>query len=105
MDLLGGGAGIGLLSGAGVPAAGLGSNGNLYVDTTNGDVYSKSGGAWSLVTGGTGTNNQSGVGSPVGVAVPDYVGQYYAQLGPPVAVWVSTGLTNADWIEVAGNLT
>ena len=44
----GGGAGGGTLSGAGAPGSGLGSNGDLYVDTTNRDLYAKIGGAWEL---------------------------------------------------------
>lgn len=47
--------------------------------------------------GGGGTNNQSGSGSPVGVAVPDYVGQFYINTDSPYQVWYSVGLTNADW--------
>lgn len=44
------------LSGAGVPAAGLGSNGDTYLRVTtdpatvgNGDVYAKAAGAWAVV--------------------------------------------------------
>ena len=38
-----------VLKGAGVPDNALGSDGDLYVRTSNGVVYSKSGGAWGLV--------------------------------------------------------
>lgn len=49
LQALNGGAGGGVsLSGAGVPGAGLGSNGDLYVDTTNRDLYAKINGAWEL---------------------------------------------------------
>lgn len=44
----GGGSGGGTLSGSGAPGAGLGSNGDLYVDTTNKDLYAKIGGTWEL---------------------------------------------------------
>lgn len=45
----GGGGGSGAqLSGAGPPGAGLGSDGDLYVDRTNRDMYAKIGGAWEL---------------------------------------------------------
>lgn len=37
------------LSGAGVPAMGLGVDGDWYLETTYGGVYKKAGGAWSLV--------------------------------------------------------
>lgn len=43
----GGGAG-GALDGFGAPAAGLGSNGNIYIDKTNRDLYVKIGGTWEL---------------------------------------------------------
>lgn len=46
----GGGSGTtGLLDGFGAPGAGLGSNGNLYVDKTNRDLYAKIGGTWELI--------------------------------------------------------
>ena len=35
--------------GSGAPGSGLGANGDLYIDTASGDMYAKSGGAWSLV--------------------------------------------------------
>ena len=35
-------------SGAGAPAVGLGINGDYYLNTSNGDVYAKAGGAWGL---------------------------------------------------------
>lgn len=38
--------GSAFLSGSGVPAAGLGNNGDSYLNVTTGDVYTKSGGAW-----------------------------------------------------------
>lgn len=44
----GGGGGGEVLSGSGTPGAGLGSNGDIYVDLNNGDLYRKFGGAWSI---------------------------------------------------------
>lgn len=44
----GGGGGAGNLSGSGPPAAGLGSNGQFYVDELNRDLYVKIGGVWEL---------------------------------------------------------
>ena len=35
-------------TGAGTPSAGLGSNGDLYLDGNNGDIYTKIGGVWTL---------------------------------------------------------
>lgn len=34
--------------GAGAPSSGLGVNGDQYIDTDNGDIYTKVAGAWSL---------------------------------------------------------
>lgn len=44
----GGGGGGGSIwhNGAGAPAPALGSDGDYYLDTSSGDVYYKSGGAW-----------------------------------------------------------
>jgi hypothetical protein len=48
-DGAGGGAGSGgALSGDGAPGAGTGSNGNIYVDRTNRDMYVKIAGAWEI---------------------------------------------------------
>lgn len=53
---------------------------------------------------GGGHDNIWGSGSPVGVRTPDYKGQYYTNLDVPGGIWVSTGLTAADWREYLGNL-
>lgn len=60
-------------NGSGAPSAGTGTNGDYYLNTTNGDVYTKSGGAWGSPVGnirgpaGTnGTNGTNGQGVPVG---------------------------------------
>lgn len=42
-----GGGGVGTLSGVGPPAAALGIDGQLYLDTTNGNLYRKWAGAWN----------------------------------------------------------
>ncbi len=42
------GSGSGTLSGSGAPGVGLGSNGDIYIDVTNRDLYVKIGGAWEL---------------------------------------------------------
>lgn len=58
-----------------------------------------------LLTGSVGgaSNNKTGSGSPVGVVDPDYVGQIYTNLDSPEGgIWVSTGITNADWRVYVG---
>lgn len=44
-----GGSGERWFVGAGAPAGGLGEDGDLYLNSTNGDVYEKAAGAWSKV--------------------------------------------------------
>jgi len=44
---------------------------------------------------------QEGANSPVGAATPDFVGQLYHETGDDT-YWRSTGLTNADWVEISG---
>jgi hypothetical protein len=38
-----------LLNAAGAPGAGLGNNGDYYINTTSGDIYLKSSGTWSVI--------------------------------------------------------
>jgi hypothetical protein len=45
----GGGGGSGWLIGEGAPDSGSGSDGDFYLNTLTGDVYSKSSGSWSIV--------------------------------------------------------
>lgn len=40
-----------------------------------------------------------GVGSPVGVVTPAFIGQKYSNTAP-IELWQSTGLTNADWTQL-----
>ena len=42
-----GAAGSVWFNGAGAPSAGTGTNGDYYLNTTNGDVYQKAGGSWT----------------------------------------------------------
>lgn len=65
-----GAAGARWYSNAGVPAAGLGANNDFCVDSTTGDYYSKSAGAWSLqgslkgTAGTAGSQWSTGTGAP-----------------------------------------
>lgn len=90
-----------------------GKRGDYYWDYSNNNLYVKDSAGWGNTGwvlqggggGGGGTNNQNGSGSPVGAATPDYVGQIYLDTDSPSAVWISTGETSADWLQVAGNLS
>lgn len=96
-----------LISGDGAPAASLGNLGDGYVNRLNGDWYTKKNTGWELQIGGVGSgnNNLSGFGSPVGVETPDYVGQYYLDLTNPYNTYFSTGLTAADWVLNTAEVT
>ena len=63
--------GASFLSGSGVPAASLGKDGDTYLDVDTGDVYEKSGGAWSLsgsLVGPTGVDGATGFTGPTGAS-------------------------------------
>lgn len=62
--------GYSILSGAGVPSGGLGDNGDSYLNSTNGDVYSKVGGSWSItgnIKGIQGEQGEQGIQGEQGV--------------------------------------
>lgn len=58
------------LFGPGVPAAGLGSNGDTYLRTSNSDYYLKSGGTWNIVANLRGQQGLKGDPGPVGPPGP-----------------------------------
>lgn len=64
----GGGAdGASFLSGVGVPASGLGADGDSYVDTSTGTTYAKSGGSWAADGGSLmGPQGPAGADGPQG---------------------------------------
>lgn len=49
-----------------------------------------------VISGGGGTSNLSGTGSPVGVVTPDEENQIYRDTSVDT-YWWATGLTSADW--------
>lgn len=55
--------------------------------------------ACQLVNGGSGScENLSGAASPENSVTPDFIGQVYTQTDvTPEAIWISVGLTSADW--------
>ncbi len=66
--------GIGeILTGSGVPSSGLGKNGDAYIRTSNGDLYEKAGGSWSVVgslAGPAGANGADGAPGADGATGP-----------------------------------
>lgn len=71
-------------SGSGAPGGGTGANGDYYLNTANGDVYTKSGGSWSVTgnilgpTGATGATGSTGATGPAGPTGPT---------GPAGSLW------------------
>lgn len=66
-----------ILTGAGAPSDANGENGDLYINTTNGDVYQKSAGTWGASvmniigpTGATGADGADGADGATGPAGP-----------------------------------
>lgn len=64
-----------LLQGTGAPSASLGNNGDVYINITNGNIYSKAGDIWILSTVGSGGTVQVIAGSVAdpnaGTIIPD----------------------------------
>ncbi len=58
----------------------------------------------TLLQTALGVRNKTGAGTPVGSATPDYVGQTYFVTTDPFGLWFATGLTNADWVQLIGEL-
>lgn len=85
----------------GVPDDSEGVNGDIRINLANGDVYSKTGDAWHLISSGgvAGAGNLSGSGSPVGVVTPTAIYQLYRDIDTDTYHW-ATGLTNTDWQQM-----
>lgn len=94
--------GYSYLSAAGVPGAGVGSDGDTYMNATNGDVYAKSGGAWSLIGNVAGPSGGS-VG-PAGAAFRSGTGVPSSGLGSDGDTYLNT--SNGDtYSKAAGAWT
>ena len=77
-------------SGSGAPSGALGVNGDLYLNTVNGDLYQKASGTWSVIdnlTGPTGATGSTGATGPTGPAGAD---------GQAIAIVVSSNTTAAN---------
>lgn len=100
--------GAAILKGTGAPAAGLGADGDLYIDTVSRDVYQKAGGAWTVITnlsggpkgdpgsnGADGSSVRTGSGPPAAglgavgdVYIDSATGDLYAK---SAGGWTKTG--------------
>lgn len=95
--------GSAILKGTGAPAANLGVDGDLYIDTVSRDVYQKAGGAWSIITnlsggpagpkgdpGTPGTNGTDGDDGTNGTSVRTGSGAPAAGLGNTGDVYIDS---------------
>lgn len=92
----------------GVPSAGVGQSGDLYLSTTSGQVYQNSGGAWSLVsniTGPTGATGAAGAAAwstlSAGFTMPAAASTVSVSIGS--TAWMTAGQT--VYVAAAGYLT
>lgn len=67
-------------SGAGAPAGGTGIDGDFYLNTTNGDVYTKAAGAWGVIENLVGPAGAAGAAGPAGPAGPAPAGTGYVHV-------------------------
>lgn len=99
-----GGVGSQILTGAGAPATELGSDGDLYINTSNGDVYKKVTGAWGApvmnITGAEGPQGAQGAQGPQG---DDGAQGPQGPAGPANEMYVATeGATTTFDIDANG---
>ena len=99
------------LSGSGVPGAGIGDDGDFYLDTATGDVYTKTAGIWNApilnisgTVGAAGADGDDGLSFRTGTGVPlvgvGIDGDSYIDLGSAGVdlyvksggIWVDTGI-------------
>jgi hypothetical protein len=85
--------------GGGAPAAGLGVNGDFYLNHANGDVYQKAGGAWGLIANIKGPQGIQGIQGITGAVGPATM--WYSGAANPV---VGLG-TNGDFYFNTTNAT
>lgn len=87
-------------TGAGAPSGGLGVNNDLYLNTTNDDVYRKTGGTWAVIcnirgaTGATGATGSTGAPG-IGVAT---TGPLYGRLRKQISGTITTS-ANTSWAD------
>lgn len=92
-----GAGGVSWYTGAGAPAAGLGQDGDLYLDTVAGNVYQNSAGTWAVIStvAGAGATWYSGKGTPSSSLGNN--GDYYLQTNNG-AIWTKAA---GAWVKVS----
>lgn len=83
----GGGSGSTWYDGAGAPSSGLGVDGDYYLRTSNGDVYHKASGAWSVTGNIKGADGADGAPGADGADGADGAAGAAGAAGAPGSVW------------------
>jgi hypothetical protein len=95
-------------SGSGAPSGALGVNGDLYLNTANGDLYQKSGGTWSVIdnltgpTGATGSTGATGATGPAGSNGTNGVGVPIGGTTGQVLSKIDGTDYNTQWVTPSG---
>lgn len=84
-----------IYSGSGAPAANLGDHADLYINTANGDVYSKTTGSWVIITNMKGPQGETGATGPQGIQGPQGATGATGPQGP-------AGANGARWYSGSG---
>lgn len=83
-----------ILSGTGVPGAGLGVDGDFYIDTAADNLYGpKSGGAWGSATSLVGPAGSTGPAGPIGVQHTQLIVPYPILNDDILVPWDSRAVT------------
>ena len=96
-------------SNPGAPSAGTGADTDFYLNTTNGDVYQKSAGAWLLVTNLKGAQGNTGTAGAAGSRFYNGSGAPSAGTGTNIDLYLNTATgdvyekTSGSW-AVSGNI-
>lgn len=94
------------LHGVGAPNDADGNNGQIYIDTSTGDLYIKSGDTWNIFAGGSGSATQvlGGADDPRGVLTASgraiYVQDPDGDGMRNLYSKNTTGSNNTDWVLV-----
>jgi hypothetical protein len=104
----GGGGGASWYDGSGAPASGLGTDGDYYLNTANGDVYAKSSATWSVVgnikgptgaTGATGATGPTGATGATGATGPAGPGVASGGTAGQILAKIDATNYNTEWID------
>ena len=91
-------------TGSGAPSGGTGVDNDLYLRTSNGDIYKKSSGSWSVVANITGPTGATGATGPAGSNGTNGTNGTNGSNGVDGATWYTGSGTPAGGTGVNGDL-